>query len=179
MLRARCQEAREMDSDLRQAQQSRDRCSRVRSGTYRSTTQVAQRFLCRNGLRPRQLLEDLPDRSWRDPDLLLPHPGFGACLFLCIACMYISNVVIQFNAVQLFFTWFSLANLWLTFSIIIDLLPAQGVVIGGNIVVIHWVNQALKWIYLSFLALQFVLALGNRPKGERMAYTVTLWYVFC
>ncbi|KAG6847957.1 hypothetical protein H0H93_004642 [Arthromyces matolae] len=38
---------------------------------------------------------------------------------------------------------------------------------------------ALKWIYLAFLALQFVLALGNRPKGERTAYTVTLWvYAF-
>lgn len=67
--------------------------------------------------------------------------------------------------------------------------------IGGNEVAIHWFNQALKWIYLVFLALQaspsfmpsslitlipdiqFVLALGNRPKGERMAYTITLWYV--
>ena len=34
-------------------------------------------------------------------------------------------------------------------------------------------------IYLAFLALQFVLALGNRPKGERMAYALTLWvYAF-
>lgn len=85
----------------------------------------------------------------------------------------------QFNTAQLVFTWFSLANLWLTFSIIIDLLPSQGIVIGGNINVIHWFNQAMMWIYLVFLVLQFVLALGNRPKGERMAYTVTLWYVFC
>lgn len=38
-------------------------------------------------------------------------------------------------------------------------------------------NLGLKWIYLGFLALQFVLALGNRPKGERAAYTITLWYV--
>lgn len=37
-------------------------------------------------------------------------------------------------------------------------------------------NLALKWLYLSFLALQFILALGNRPKGERMAYTITLWW---
>ena len=36
-----------------------------------------------------------------------------------------------------------------------------------------WVNQAFKWLWLSLLALQFVLALGNRPKGEKMAYTVT------
>jgi chitin synthase len=33
----------------------------------------------------------------------------------------------------------------------------------------------LKWIYLSFLCLQFVLALGNRPKGERIPYVATLW----
>ncbi|KAF8067008.1 putative chitin synthase [Lyophyllum atratum] len=93
--------------------------------------------------------------------------------------MFFFHIQALFNAVQLFFTWFSLANLWLTFSIIIDLLPSQGIVIGGNPVVIHWINQALKWIYLIFLALQFVLALGNRPKGERMAYTVTLWvYAF-
>ncbi|KAG2104709.1 uncharacterized protein F5147DRAFT_775533 [Suillus discolor] len=43
----------------------------------------------------------------------------------------------------------------------------------------HWVNLCFKWIYLAFLALQFVLALGNRPKGERTAYAITLWvYAF-
>jgi hypothetical protein len=40
----------------------------------------------------------------------------------------------------------------------------------------HWVNLVFKWIYLAFLALQFVLALGNRPKGERTAYAITLWF---
>ncbi|KAJ7480192.1 chitin synthase [Mycena galericulata] len=79
-----------------------------------------------------------------------------------------------YNAFSLFFSWFALANLWLTFSIIIDLLPSQGIVFG-TVVLIHWINLALKWIYLIFLALQFILALGNRPKGERFAYTVTLW----
>jgi len=39
----------------------------------------------------------------------------------------------------------------------------------------HWVNLALKWIYLAFLGLQFILALGNRPKGERIPYAITLW----
>ncbi|KAJ7770930.1 glycosyltransferase family 2 protein [Mycena maculata] len=85
------------------------------------------------------------------------------------------HVQALYNAFSLFFSWFALANLWLTFSIIIDLLPTQGIVFFGNIVLIHWINEALKWIYLIFLALQFILALGNRPKGERFAYTVTLW----
>lgn len=35
----------------------------------------------------------------------------------------------QYNALSLFFSWFALANLWLSFSIIIDLLPGQGVVL--------------------------------------------------
>jgi len=78
------------------------------------------------------------------------------------------------------FSWFALANLWLTFSIIIDLLPDEGLVLFGGdnhtgLDITHWINLALKWIYLGFLAIQFVLALGNRPKGERMAYVITLW----
>ncbi|KAH9077145.1 chitin synthase [Lactarius deliciosus] len=66
---------------------------------------------------------------------------------------------------SLLFSWFALANIWLTFSIIIDLLPSQGIVFfGGNN------NTGLEI---------FVLALGNRPKGERAAYTITLWvYAF-
>jgi chitin synthase len=49
----------------------------------------------------------------------------------------LSHHRLQFNAVQLLFTWFSLANLWLTFSIIIDLLPTQGIIIGGNVVAVR------------------------------------------
>jgi chitin synthase len=117
---------------------------------------------------------------------------------------------IQYNIFSLIFSWFSLANIWLTFSIIIDLVADQDPFFGTQTVVrmllycaagralltylqTHWINLALKWIYLAFLALQvsgikrlwclnfdpyvqFVLALGNRPKGERMAYALTLWY---
>jgi chitin synthase len=77
---------------------------------------------------------------------------------------------------SLTFSWFALANLWLTFSIIIDLLPDDGLILFGpnnhtgldivspplpqwHIVLnrsiqTHWVNLALKWVYLSFLAIQ-------------------------
>lgn len=41
----------------------------------------------------------------------------------------------------------------------------------------YWINSAFQWIYLAFLALQFVLALGNRPKGEKIAYALTFWCV--
>ncbi|KAF7340054.1 Chitin synthase [Mycena venus] len=88
--------------------------------------------------------------------------------------LFFFHVQALYNAFSLFFSWFALANLWLTFSIVIDLLPSQGVIFG-SLVLIHWINLGLKWVYLIFLALQFVLALGNRPKGERLAYSLTLW----
>ncbi|KAJ7179148.1 glycosyltransferase family 2 protein [Mycena filopes] len=89
--------------------------------------------------------------------------------------MFFLHVQAIYNIFSLIFSWFALANIWLTFSIIIDLLPSQNILIFGTATITHWVNNGFKWIYLSFLALQFVLALGNRPKGERAAYTITLW----
>ncbi|KAF9269194.1 chitin synthase [Marasmius fiardii PR-910] len=92
--------------------------------------------------------------------------------------MSVLTVQALYNAVSLVFSWFALANMWLTFAIIIDLLPdmkVDPIVIFGTVEVTHWVNAAFKWIYVTFLVLQFVLALGNRPKGERPAYAVTLW----
>jgi chitin synthase len=89
--------------------------------------------------------------------------------------MFFLHLQAFYNVFSLIFSWFALANLWLTFSIIIDLLPSQNIIVFGTEDITHWVNLAFKWIYLSFLALQFILALGNRPKGERFAYTLTLW----
>ena len=39
------------------------------------------------------------------------------------------------------------------------------------------INTVLKYIYLGFLLLQFILALGNRPKGSRWSY-ITSFIVF-
>ena len=38
-------------------------------------------------------------------------------------------------------------------------------------------NTVLKYLYLGFLLLQFILALGNRPKGSRWTY-ITSFCVF-
>lgn len=92
--------------------------------------------------------------------------------------MFFFHIQALYNVFSLVFSWFALANLWLTFSIIIDLLPnipGKPIIIFGTATVTHWVNLGFKWLYLSFLALQFILALGNRPKGERTAYAATLW----
>ena len=77
----------------------------------------------------------------------------------------------QYNVASLVFSWFALANLWLTFSLIIDLTVNQGIKLFGTVTVVsfavkavwrpysrplqtNWVNQAFKWIYLAFLAMQ-------------------------
>jgi hypothetical protein len=41
------------------------------------------------------------------------------------------DTTVQYNIFALIFSWFALANLWLTFSIIIDLLPSNGLILFG------------------------------------------------
>ncbi|KAI0268233.1 chitin synthase [Gloeopeniophorella convolvens] len=106
--------------------------------------------------------------------------SFAASIYAVVHFFRLYKSSTKYNIFSLTFSWFALANIWLTFSIIIDLVPTQGIVFfGGNnhtgLDITHWINLVLKWIYLGFLALQFVLALGNRPKGERAAYAITLW----
>ena len=66
---------------------------------------------------------------------------------------------------------FATASFWLTTSIIFALVgggpsPANGnraFPFGNDATPI--VNTIVLYIYLGFLLLQFILALGNRPKG--------------
>ncbi|KAF8154862.1 chitin synthase-domain-containing protein [Crassisporium funariophilum] len=87
--------------------------------------------------------------------------------------MALFHVQVVYSAISLFFSWFALANVWLTFSILLDMMSVHGVV--QNVSFFHWLSTMLKYVYLSLLVMQFVLALGNRPKSERIAYTVTFW----
>ncbi|KIY50220.1 putativechitin synthase [Fistulina hepatica ATCC 64428] len=88
--------------------------------------------------------------------------------------MFFLHVQALYNIAALILTWFALGNLWLTFSIIIDLLGEQGYIMI-SMTFTHWFNQTAKWIYLACLFVQFIMALGNRPKSERLTYTITLW----
>ncbi|KAF5309755.1 hypothetical protein D9611_013634 [Ephemerocybe angulata] len=90
--------------------------------------------------------------------------------------LFFFTIQALYNALSLFFSWFGLANMWLTFSIIIDLVPK----IPGlekYAVFFYWFNSVMKYIYLGTLCMQFILALANRPKSERVAYTAS-FYVF-
>jgi chitin synthase len=52
--------------------------------------------------------------------------------------MFFFHVQSLYNVFSLVFSWFSLANIWLTFSIIIDLCPGQGIVIFGTVAVVGY-----------------------------------------
>lgn len=46
-------------------------------------------------------------------------------------------MTLKYNVFSLIFSWFALANIWLTFSIIIDLLPGQNIIIFGTATVVR------------------------------------------
>ncbi|KAG8980226.1 Chitin synthase, class 2 [Tulasnella sp. JGI-2019a] len=114
-------------------------------------------------------------------DIYKSNHGIIRMVFFHIQAIY--------NVVNLVFSWFALANIWLTFSILINLLPQQTppIYAFGTQNVTHWVNQGFEWLYLGFLTLQFILALGNRPKGEVPLYVITfvvyavisVYMIFC
>ncbi|KAB8204384.1 chitin synthase-domain-containing protein [Aspergillus parasiticus] len=91
------------------------------------------------------------------------------------------HVQLLYNICQLIMTWFSLASYWLTNSVIMDIVGTpsatnknKGWPFGNDATPV--VNNFLKITYLVFLMLQYILALGNRPKGSKVAYTLSFIY---
>ncbi|KAK5099036.1 Chitin synthase, class 3 [Lithohypha guttulata] len=96
--------------------------------------------------------------------------------------MFFFHVQMLYNIVTVIMSWFALASYWLTTKVIMDLVgqppgannPSQtkaAFPFGNEVTPI--VNTLLQYGYLGFLLLQFILALGNRPKGSRIAYMVS------
>jgi chitin synthase len=96
--------------------------------------------------------------------------------------MFFFHIQLIYNIVSVILSWFSLASFWLTTVVIMDL-------VGNGDAANHFtafpfgntatpiVNTVLQYIYLGFLLLQFILALGNRPKGSKFAYIIS-FFVF-
>ncbi|KAJ5402220.1 uncharacterized protein N7487_008116 [Penicillium crustosum] len=91
------------------------------------------------------------------------------------------HIQLVYNICQLVMTWLSLASYWLTSSVILDIVGTpsatnknKGWPFGNEATPI--VNNMLKIGYLTFLMLQFILALGNRPKGSKFLYTLSFLY---
>ncbi|KAJ5560535.1 Fungal chitin synthase [Penicillium frequentans] len=95
--------------------------------------------------------------------------------------LFVFHVQLVYNIAQLIMTWFSLASYWLTTSVIMDIVGVSSSVnhhkswpFGREASLI--VNNFLKIGYVATLLLQFILALGNRPKGTKLLYTLSITY---
>ncbi|KAI0144102.1 glycosyltransferase family 2 protein [Hypoxylon sp. NC0597] len=93
--------------------------------------------------------------------------------------MFFLHIQLIYNFANVLFTWFSLASYYLTTTVIMDLVGTptapgpttaerHGWPFGDTATPI--VNIILEYAYIAFLILQFVLALGNRPKGSKWSY---------
>lgn len=79
------------------------------------------------------------------------------------------HVEFIYQFVQLFFTFFSLANFYLTFYFIAGALADKRIdPFGHNIG--NYVFVVLRYITVLLISLQFILSLGNRPQGAKRLY---------
>ena len=92
--------------------------------------------------------------------------------------MFFFHLQMIYNIVSVILSWFSLAAFWLTTKVIMDLVGQPNSTnnnsafpFGDEATPIF--NTVLQYIYLAFLLLQFILALGNRPKGSKIAYIIS------
>ncbi|KAJ5622682.1 Chitin synthase C [Penicillium herquei] len=86
-----------------------------------------------------------------------------------------------YNFAKLILSWFSLASFWLISVAIMDLVGTPGTF--NDYLAWPFGNEAspivhtfFKYFYCVFLGLQFILSLGNRPKGSRLLYLLAFMY---
>ena len=94
--------------------------------------------------------------------------------------MFFFHLQMLYNVFTVLLSWFQLASFWLTTSVIMDLVGQPGsqnnnkaFPFGNDATPI--VNTLLQYIYLGVLLLQFILALGNRPKGSKVIYIMSFF----
>ncbi|CAO3670727.1 unnamed protein product [Rhizopus stolonifer] len=96
---------------------------------------------------------------------------------------YIRKLLFMFedlyNTYNLFFSWFALGNFYLTFFI---LTKALGNGVSGtdtdslssrpfSASTGELLHTILNYIYIILIVIQFIIAMGNRPQGSKIAYT--------
>lgn len=96
--------------------------------------------------------------------------------------MFFFHVQLIYNFANLLFTWFSLASYYLTTTVIMELVGTPVEASNTSAERHGWpfgdtaspiINAILQYLYIAFLILQFVLALGNRPKGSKWTYIIS------
>ena len=92
------------------------------------------------------------------------------------------HIQLLYNIANVIFTWFSLASYFLTTVVIMNLVGTPTTASETASAYSAWpfgdsatplINAILQYLYLAFVILQFILALGNRPKGSKYTYIVS------
>ena len=96
--------------------------------------------------------------------------------------MFFFHIQLIYNTFTVFLSWFMLASFYLTTTVIMDLVGTPTPAANGVQAKDGWpfgntatpiINTILKFLYIGFLLVQFILALGNRPKGSRLTYIIS------
>jgi chitin synthase len=96
-----------------------------------------------------------------------------------IVRMMLLHLQLVYNVVSLALSWFSLASFLLTLFIITDISgspPADSKLRAfpfGRAT--PTINAIIQWIYLTLIVLQFIMALGNRPRKQVWGYIISFF----
>ncbi|KAF8984145.1 Chitin synthase, class 1 [Entomortierella lignicola] len=93
------------------------------------------------------------------------------------------HVEFFYSFISLMFSWFALANFYLTFYIISNALvyavnddgTIQKSPFGENDVG-FWVFTVTRYIYILLIIVQFIMSMGNRPQGSNWAYKTSMGF---
>lgn len=81
---------------------------------------------------------------------------------------FLLHIEFIYQAFQLFFSWFALANFFITFDILAASLAEPSLGLPGVFVVLY---KIFEYLYIATVIMSFVLAMGNRPQGSKWSYT--------
>ncbi|KAF9103772.1 Chitin synthase, class 1 [Mortierella sp. AM989] len=93
------------------------------------------------------------------------------------------HVEFFYSFVSLVFSWFALANFYLTFYIIGNAMvfmknddgSVQSSPFGENDVG-FWVFTVTRYVYILLIIVQFIMSMGNRPQGSNWAYKSSMGF---
>ena len=80
------------------------------------------------------------------------------------------HIELVYQLFQQLFSWLSLANYFIAFSILTNSLTDP----SFNLPWAKYVGEVLHYVYLALLVMCFLLAMGNKPQGSQKMYTVAM-----
>ncbi|KAI8363168.1 chitin synthase 1 [Mortierella sp. GBAus27b] len=89
------------------------------------------------------------------------------------------HLQLVYNVLSILFSWFALANIYLTFYILSNSLALPGNSPFGENGVAHGLFVVLRYVYQFLVISMFVLSMGNRPTGSKLLYTGAMVFFAC